>query len=199
MKKIFLAAIVLGIFASGLWAEKEGLTEEEAQLKIQQCQQKVDSLNAVLENLNKKLAALQNEIKPVDEEIASISKEIEDLKAEIAKYPSEYTVQEGDYLAKIAAMRYIYNNAKAWPRIYRANRDKIKNPNLIYPGWVLKIPHGLVTEIEVIHGDCLWKIAGFTWIYNDPLQWPKIYKANKDKIKDPDLIYPGQILSIPRD
>ncbi len=199
MKKIFLAAIVLGIFASGLWAEKEGLTEEEAQLKIQQCQQKVDSLNAVLENLNKKLAALQNEIKPVDEEIASISKEIEDLKAEIAKYPSEYTVQEGDYLAKIAAMRYIYNNAKAWPRIYRANRDKIKNPNLIYPGWVLKIPHGLVTEIEVIPGDCLWKIAGFTWIYNDPLQWPKIYKANKDKIKDPDLIYPGQILSIPRD
>ncbi len=199
MKKIFLAAIVLGIFASGLWAEKEGLTEEEAQLKIQQCQQKVDSLNAVLENLNKKLAALQNEIKPVDEEIASISKEIEDLKAEIAKYPSEYTVQEGDYLAKIAAMRYIYYNAKAWPRIYRANRDKIKNPNLIYPGWVLKIPHGLVTEIEVIPGDCLWKIAGFTWIYNDPLQWPKIYKANKDKIKDPDLIYPGQILSIPRD
>ncbi len=199
MKKIFLAAIVLGVFASGLWAKKDGLTEEEAQLKIQQCQQKVDSLNAVLENLNKKLAALQDEVKPVDEEIASISKEIEDLKAEIAKYPSEYTVQKGDYLAKIAAMRYIYNNAKAWPRIYRANRDKIKNPNLIYPGWVLKIPHGLVTEIEVIPGDCLWKIAGFTWIYNDPLQWPKIYKANKDKIKDPDLIYPGQILSIPRD
>ncbi len=199
MKRIVIAALVLGFFTTGLKAEEKGLTEEEALAKIQACQQKVDSLNAVISQLEQQLQQLQSEVNPIDEEIASVQKEIQGLKDEIAKYPSEYTVQKGDYLAKIAAMRYIYNNAKAWPRIYRANRDKIKNPNLIYPGWVLKIPHGLVTEIEVIPGDCLWKIAGFTWIYNDPLQWPRIYKANKDKIKDPDLIYPGQILSIPRD
>ena len=29
--------------------------------------------------------------------------------------------------------------------------------------------------------------------------WPLIYKANHDKIKDPDLIYPKQVFSIPRD
>lgn len=200
MKRIILAILVLGVFSTALKAEdKKGLTEEEAQTKIQVCQQRLDSLNAVIKQLEQQLQGLQNEVTPLDEQISAIQKEIQGLKDEIAKYPSEYTVQKGDYLAKIAAMRYIYNNAKAWPRIYRANRDKIKNPNLIYPGWVLKIPHGLVTEIEVIPGDCLWKIAGFTWIYNDPLQWPRIYKANKDKIKDPDLIYPGQILSIPRD
>lgn len=48
-------------------------------------------------------------------------------------------------------------------------------------------------------GECLWYIAGYEQIYGNPLKWPVIYKANKNKIKDPDLIYPGQVLLIPRD
>lgn len=45
--------------------------------------------------------------------------------------------------------------------------------------------------------DCLWKIAGYKYIYNNPRLWPKIYRANKGKIKNPDLIYPGQVFKIP--
>jgi nucleoid-associated protein YgaU len=45
--------------------------------------------------------------------------------------------------------------------------------------------------------DCLWKIAGYKKIYNNARLWPKIYKANKAKIKNPDLIYPGQVFKIP--
>jgi nucleoid-associated protein YgaU len=45
------------------------------------------------------------------------------------------------------------------------------------------------------YGDCLSNIA--LWEYNDAFQWKKIYEANKDKIKDPDLIYIGQNLIIP--
>jgi len=48
-------------------------------------------------------------------------------------------------------------------------------------------------------GECLWYIAGYEQIYDNPLKWPVIYKANKDRIRDPDLIYPGQVLVIPRD
>lgn len=33
-----------------------------------------------------------------------------------------------------------YKNAKAWKRIHNANKDRIKNPHLIRPGWVLKVP-----------------------------------------------------------
>lgn len=51
---------------------------------------------------------------------------------------------------------------------------------------------------EVKQGECLWWIAQFEDIYNDPLLWPLIYSANKDKIKNPHLIYPGQVLTIPR-
>lgn len=43
--------------------------------------------------------------------------------------------------------------------------------------------------------DCLWKISQRT--YGNPRLWPLIYVANKDKIRDPDLIFPGQVLIIP--
>lgn len=44
----------------------------------------------------------------------------------------------------------------------------------------------------VERGDTLWGISGSDVGYNDPYQWPLIYKNNEEKIKDADLIYPGQ-------
>lgn len=44
--------------------------------------------------------------------------------------------------------------------------------------------------------ECLWNISGRKDIYGDPYKWKKIYKANKDKISDPNLIFPGQTLRI---
>jgi len=51
----------------------------------------------------------------------------------------------------------------------------------------------------VREGETLWTIAARREIYLDALLWPLIYKANRDQIKDPRQIYPGQVLSIPRD
>jgi len=47
----------------------------------------------------------------------------------------------------------------------------------------------------VVKGDSLSKIA--KRFYGDAQQWRKIYEANKDQIKNPDLIYPGQTFNIP--
>jgi nucleoid-associated protein YgaU len=49
-----------------------------------------------------------------------------------------YTVAAGDNLSKIA--KRFYGNSNKWKRIFEANRDTIENPDLIYPGQVLKIP-----------------------------------------------------------
>lgn len=49
-----------------------------------------------------------------------------------------YVVMSGDSLSKIA--KKFYGNANAWKRIFEANKDRIKNPDLIQPGWTLKIP-----------------------------------------------------------
>jgi nucleoid-associated protein YgaU len=49
-----------------------------------------------------------------------------------------YTVVAGDTLSKIAKREY--GDASQWKRIYEANKDTIKNPDLIYPGQTFRIP-----------------------------------------------------------
>lgn len=48
---------------------------------------------------------------------------------------------------------------------------------------------------EVKKGDSLSKIA--KEYYGDPMKYPVIFEANKPMLKDPNLIYPGQVLRIP--
>ncbi|BAU49043.1 peptidoglycan-binding protein [Sulfurifustis variabilis] len=50
----------------------------------------------------------------------------------------------------------------------------------------------------VVRGDHLWGISAMSSIYGDPYQWPLIYRANRDRIEDADLIHPGQVLTIRR-
>ncbi len=75
--------------------------------------------------------ALQDKVAAL---IGSISKE------------KTYTVgtwsRNRDCLWNIAKKKDIYDNAWMWPKIWQGNRDKIKDPDLIHPRWVLKIPEG---------------------------------------------------------
>ena len=50
-------------------------------------------------------------------------------------------------------------------------------------------------EITVIKGNSLWRIARRA--YGAGINYTLIYEANKDQIKDPNLIYPGQVFSLP--
>ncbi|MCP4075154.1 MAG: LysM peptidoglycan-binding domain-containing protein [Gammaproteobacteria bacterium] len=52
-------------------------------------------------------------------------------------------------------------------------------------------------EYTVVAGDNLWDISAKESVYGNPYEWPLIYKANSDQIKDADLIYSGQVFSIP--
>lgn len=54
-------------------------------------------------------------------------------------------------------------------------------------------------EIEVAAGENLADIAARKEVYADALLWPLIYRANRDQIKDPTVIFAGQLLVIPRD
>lgn len=49
-----------------------------------------------------------------------------------------YTVEKGDTLSKIAKQHY--GDAAKWKALFEANRDVIKNPDLIQIGWVIKLP-----------------------------------------------------------
>ncbi len=50
---------------------------------------------------------------------------------------------------------------------------------------------------EVKKGDNLWKIAVANYGKSNGAKYPVIFEANKPMLKDPDLIYPGQMLRIP--
>lgn len=113
--------------------------------------------------------------------------------------PDTYTVNRGDYLWRIAGMSDIYGDPYAWSRIYTSNRDQIKDPDLIFPAQIFQIPRDVgPNEHLVVKGEFLSKISGYSNVYGSPFQWQKLYEANKEVVTDPNIIYPYQVLSIPR-
>lgn len=61
-----------------------------------------------------------------------------DIKVANTDIHGQYTVKGGDSLSRIA--KYIYGDASAFTKIFEANRDILKTPDVIHPGQVLKIP-----------------------------------------------------------
>ena len=107
-----------------------------------------------------------------------------------------YEVMKGDHLWGIASKPEAYDDPYMWPRIYRANRDQINDPDLIYPKQMLTVPIAVGENQHLVKsGDFLSKIASA--VYNDPTMWHKIYKANARQIVDPGLVFPAQVLEIP--
>ncbi len=49
-----------------------------------------------------------------------------------------YVIQKGDTLSAVA--KQFLGNASAYPKIFEANREVIKDPDLIYPGQKIRIP-----------------------------------------------------------
>lgn len=97
-----------------------------------------------------------------------------------------YTVQAGDTLSGIAS-KY----GTTYQELARINN--IANPNVIYPGQVIKINGGTVEKTYTVKsGDTLSGIAN-----KYGTTWQNIYNNNKDIIgSNPNLIKPGQVLKI---
>jgi nucleoid-associated protein YgaU len=147
------------------------------------------------------IGGLESQLTQVNSEFNALQSEVQSKQAELDREkskPRQYTVVRGDCLYTISGQEKIYADPDKWPRIYRANRDKIVDPNLIYPDWVLKIPRGMPKEHMVQSGEYLSLIASYWEVYGSAKRWPDLYKANEDQISDPDLIYPDQVLRIPR-
>jgi nucleoid-associated protein YgaU len=62
------------------------------------------------------------------------------------------------------------------------------------------LPSSYTVRLNMARRDCFWRIAGFPFVYNDPWKWKTLYEANKSILtdpKNPDLIEPGQVFTIP--
>ena len=54
------------------------------------------------------------------------------------------------------------------------------------------------SQYTVVSGDTLWDISSSGTGLSDPWLWPSLFRENRQLIDDPDLIYPGEDISIPR-
>ncbi len=84
------------------------------------------------------ISRINDRLKKLQDNIASLMKTLDKSKT----YTVGTWAKDRDCLWNIAKKKDIYNNAWLWPKIWQGNRDKIKNPDLIKPKWVLKIPAG---------------------------------------------------------
>ena len=102
----------------------------------------VETLNNRLNEMAKSKIALipryGARVKSLQDSVAALMKSLQREKT--------YTVgtwsKNRDCLWNIAKKKDIYDNAWLWPKIWQGNRDKIKDPDVIKPQWVLKIPEG---------------------------------------------------------
>lgn len=83
------------------------------------------------------------------------------------------------------------NKISALPEFYEKVHNELQRK---LDAWNVKPQEIMYT---VVRGDCLWNIAKKKEHYDNPFAWPKIYQANRDQIKNPDLIYPNQVFKIP--
>jgi nucleoid-associated protein YgaU len=85
--------------------------------------------------------AIKNEvwskIKSVDPVYADLTADIT-VDASLKVPEKTYTVAAGDSLSKIA--KHFYGDANKYMKIFDANKDQLKNPDLIKPGQTLRIP-----------------------------------------------------------
>jgi nucleoid-associated protein YgaU len=112
-----------------------------------------------------------------------------------------HTVQRGDTLMKIAFE--VYGDLFKWKELYEANKDKIKNPNDLPVGIELSYEKPSETpqvssegeKYLIKQGDTLGTISEN--VYGTRKKWKKIWKNNRELIKDPNKIFAGFYLYYP--
>jgi len=124
---------------------------------------------------------------------------IKDAEKAAAAGNNDEAVRLANQAAEQAEDAIAQHNAEA--ARYAQNHGEVTAGAALFKGDANMAGRGMMTDTggsyTVIRGDNLWNISGQSAVYNNPYQWPLIYKANSDQINDADLIFPGQEFSIP--
>jgi peptidoglycan hydrolase CwlO-like protein len=200
----FLVAIVSLSFLLSLssFAQQEEMTTEEWEAEMtrltgnkQALMSEIETLTADIENLTTVRNGLQDPEECIDELYALVGatrSDVDNFRNAVNELDGKIKRKESpkaDRQADLNALKM--NKISALPEFF----DKVHNKmQKALDEWIDAPP---VISYKVVRGDCLWNIAKKKEHYGNAFAWPVIYKANRDKIKNPDLIYPNQEFAIP--
>ncbi len=164
------------------------------QKRYEKAKGELEKNKSMIEKLTEQLRDAEREYSKLTTKMDELNKELEELEA----LPKTWVLKFGECLWTVASYEEVYSDPLKWPRLWRGNKELIEDPDWVLAGWEIKIPRDWPKKHVVEQDEWLAKIAGYWEVYDDYRKWPILYEANKDKIKDPDLIFPNQVLVIPR-
>jgi len=177
--------------------------EAEAKEAHEECQEAVQSLKDEIAQVEQQTEEVWNEIlamigtdqagvdafreklQQMDEKLDGLlalsPEELFDRREEITELEEELEAAKQNKISALTEMQELIASIEG-------KLTQVKN----------KLPKAVYDKYTVVVGDYLWKISDKPDIYDDPMQWMRIYSVNTDQIDDPDLIFPEQILKIQR-
>jgi len=216
---LLVAAVFVTSFAVMNLEAEDRMTRDEWEQQMaeftqqrDELRQRLDALEADVDELNNQIASKRAEYNECREEILAMvgatEAQIRSLVERIQQLENQVSALERlsdqDLLTrrgevdevKEAVSELKGNRQTAHPDVYDRLMALDERVNNLYD----RLERMVVTYTVGTWSrdrDCLWNIAKKGDIYDNAWLWPRIWQANRDKIRDPDIIHPGQRLQVP--
>jgi len=212
---LIVLALSLGLASTVSAAERMTYEEFQKQLTAYQAretaaqqamageQQKITDLKAQIADLEKQITAVWDQIyaylKVTRDQVDAFNKKLDTIESklnELSRLTPEQLLARVSDLDTLSAQ--ITEMMKDPIAKLTVQRNRLQQFAARVASLKASVPKPKNDLYSVIKGDCLWRISGKKDIFGDPWKWLRIWSYNRTTIKNPDLIYPKQGLTIPR-
>jgi uncharacterized protein YdcH (DUF465 family) len=202
-KYLLTVLSLLLLFTVSLVAQEEEMTSDEWEAEMARLRSQKDALNQQITDLQNDISKLKDQLQGMQSYedcqnelyalVGATKADVDNFRNAVNELDGKINRKEGpkaDRQKDLDALKS--NKISALPEFFDKVHNQMQNA---LDAWVEAPQEWTYT---VVRGDCLWNIAKKKDYYGNGFAWPKIYKANRDKIKNPDLIYPKQVFTIPK-
>jgi peptidoglycan hydrolase CwlO-like protein len=202
-KYLLTVLSLLLLFTVSIVAQEEEMTSDEWEAEMARLRSQKDALNQQITDLQNDISKLKDQLQGMQTYedcqnelyalVGATKADVDNFRNAVNELNGKIGRKEGpkaDRQKDLDALKS--NKISALPEFYDKVHNQMQNA---LDAWVEAPQEWSYT---VVKGDCLWNIAKKKDYYGNGFAWPKIYKANRDKIKNPDLIYPKQVFTIPK-
>lgn len=201
IKKYLISFFSILFLLSVTVIAQEEMTTDEWEAEMTRLKDKKESLTKEISALQNEVNNLKNTKLPSYEDcinelyamVGATKADVDNFRKAVNELDGKVRRKEGpkaDRQKDLDALKM--NKFSALPEFFDKVHDQMQRS---LDSWVEEVKE---TNYTVVRGDHLWGIARKSEHYGNGFAWPMIYKANRDNIKNPDLIYPQQVFSIPK-